>query len=197
MKDRRAPRGVPSGAPSGATGSGPRNTGERSALEDLAHRVRGAASLLEVIAHHPSIPCKIQNSLDLVSSTLDETADRAKSLIEEIGIDLTEQLGITTDDLATMHFSPAQHPFHRSPATPIEWMDRADSDFAAWGEVERILGQDDVTLETQFMADIEGHMQLVDTIEAMHSRAQTELKQLEATLLRLAVAVARKERFED
>jgi hypothetical protein len=185
VKDRRAtPRPRP----------GP---GERSALDDLVHRLHGTASLLDIIAQHASMPQRLQTALSVLFEGLNETAHRAEGLAEESGIDLSSELGITTDDLATMSFVAAVPSFQRTPADLGAWLARAEQGFADWGEVERILGQDDIELETMFMQQVPSHMKLVERLEAMHSTAQADTKLLEAALLRLAVAVARKEKFEE
>ncbi len=185
VKDRRAtPRPRP----------GP---GERSALDDLVHRLHGTASLLDIVAQHATMPQRLQTALAMLFDSLNETAHRAEGLAEDSGIDLTSELGITTDDLATMSFVAATPPFHRNPANLAAWLARAEQAFTDWGEVERVLGQDDMELEASFMQAVPAHMRLVERLEALHMTAQADTKLLEAALLRLAVAVARKEKFDE
>ena len=164
---------------------------EKPGLEELAHTVRGVAQLLGSMAQASSTPVDLRTGLELLSRMLGKTANNASSLIEDVGINLNAHLGITTSDLALMDFAPLAPAFRRQPPTPDGWLTRAQAEFTVWGAVEAILGQDDLALEIRFNADPDGSLALVEALEALRARWQDEIKLLEATLLRLAVVVAR------
>ncbi len=168
-----------------------RGEAEKPALQDLAQTIRGAAQLVASVAHGSSTPANLRQGLQLLASLLDRTASQASGLIDDLGIDLTQQLGVTTAELAAMQFQPVAPPFLRNPATLPAWTARAAAEFTLWGTVEQILSEDDATLEERFSASPEEHLRLVDAIDRVHKRWQGEVKSLEATLLRLAVVVAR------
>lgn len=174
----------------GMTGH-PGGDGDRPALEDFAHFVRGAAQLLDSVSHSSTTPKNLRAGLDLLSTSLHQTADKASALIDEIGIDLTEQLGITTSDLARMNFTAVTPAFQRQPRSLSDWTARAEAEFTLWGAVEAILSENDTGLERRFTANTDEHLALVDALEKLRERWQSEVKLLEATLLRLAVVVAR------
>jgi hypothetical protein len=164
---------------------------EKQGLEELAHTVRGVAQLLSTVARADNTPPSLRAGLELLSTTLAQTAGNAASLIEDVGINLNAHLRITTADLALMDFAPLVPPFKRQPASQDAWMARAQGEWALWGAVETILGQDDEALEDRFNADPDANLALVDSLETLRARWQDEIKLLEATLLRLAVVVAR------
>ena len=164
---------------------------DRPVLQDLAQTMRGAAQLLGSVSHASTTPANLRAALALLASLLDRTAEQASGLVEDLGLDLTQQLGVTTSDLAGMHFQPVDPPFLRTPATLSAWAARSEAEFTLWGTVEQILSDDDVTLEDRFNASPDEHLRLVDAIDRVHQRWQGEVKSLEATLLRLAVVVAR------
>jgi len=172
------------------SGAEPTET-ERPVLQDLAQTLRGASQLLDSVAHSTTTPATLQAALALLGTLLNRTADQANALVEDLGLDLTQHLGVTTDDLAAMHFQPVDPPFQRTPATLAAWAARSEAEFTLWGTVEQILGEDDATLEDRFNASPDEHLRLVDAIDRVHQRWQGEVKSLEATLLRLAVVVAR------
>jgi antitoxin component of RelBE/YafQ-DinJ toxin-antitoxin module len=169
---------------------------ERPALDNFAHTVRGAAQLLGMVAQSPETSTNLRAGLELLSTTLGQTAQMATALIDEIGIDLSDQLGITTTDLAQMNFTPLKPPFHRQPPTVEGWRERAAAEFTLWGAVESILTEDDEGLEHRFAANADEHLELIEALEKLRERWQGEVKLLEATLLRLAVAVARWEQSD-
>lgn len=173
-----------------STGNGNAES-ERPALEDFVHSVRGAAQLLGSVAHSTGTPKSLRAGLELLATSLNQTAEKANALIEDIGINLNEQLGITTLDLAQMSFIAVTPAFHRQPGTAAEWADRAQAEFTLWGAVESILAEDDASLQRRFNAATHEHLALVDALEKLRERWQSEVKLLEATLLRLAVVVAR------
>ena len=164
---------------------------EHPALDDLAQSVRAAAQLLDSMAHSSTTPMHLRAGLTLISKSLQQTADNAGKLIDEVGINLSEQLGITATDLAAMSFTPVSPAYHRQPATIDAWDTRTEAEFALWGAVEAILALADPALEARFLADPDEHLNLVDALEQLRERWQGEVKLLEATLLRLAVVVAR------
>jgi hypothetical protein len=170
---------------------------ERPGLEELAHTVRGVAQLLSTVAQAGNTPPSLRAGLELLSTTLANTASNAANLIEDVGINLNTHLGITTADLALMDFAPLVPPFKRQPASQDGWIARAQGEWALWGAVETILGQDDETLERRFNGDADGNLALVDNLETLRARWQDEIKLLEATLLRLAVVVARWEQANE
>ncbi len=165
--------------------------GEIPALDVLARNVRGAAQLLGLVAHTPDTPDTIRAGLAMLAETLRNSADHADRLIEDVGIDISNQLGITTSDLANMRFAPVNPPFHRSPETVGQWKKTAEAEFALWGAVENILAEDDLGLEHRFQNAPDDHLELVESLEQLRERWQHDIKLLEATLLRLAVSVAR------
>ncbi len=160
-------------------------------LQDLAQTMRGAAQLLDSVALSSTTPSHLRAAMDLLGSLLHRTADQANTLVDDLGLDLTQTLGVTTTDLAQMQFGPVDPPFQRTPGTLAAWTARSEAEFTLWGTVEQILGEDDASLDARFKASPDEHMQLVDAIERVHQRWQSEVKSLEATLLRLAVVVAR------
>jgi hypothetical protein len=164
---------------------------ERPALEDFAHTVSGAAQLLDSVAHSSKTPPALRAGLELLSSALGATVQKANALIEEIGIDLSQSLGVSTNDLAEMRFSPVTPAFHRQPATIEPWTSRAQAEFMLWGAVESLLAEDDAGLERRFNANPDEHLAMVDALEKLRERWLGEVKLLEASLLRLAVVVAR------
>lgn len=164
---------------------------ETPALQQVAQNVRGTAELLSYIAQAPSTPGNLRAGLALLVRTLDEVANQADQLIDDVGIDISSHLGITTTDLANMRFAPVTPGFRRQPATLTAWKQSAEADFNLWGKVEQILAEDDVGLEHRFIANPEEHLTLVDAMEKLRERFQGDTKLIEATLLRLAVAVAR------
>ncbi len=168
-----------------------KDASERPVLQDLAQAMRGAAQLLDSVALSSTTPAHLRAGLELLGNLLHRTAGQADSMVEDLGVDLSQHLGVTTGDLAEMHFDAVEPPFHRTPATLGAWTARSEAEFTLWGTVEQILGEDDATLESRFRAQPEDHLQLVDAIERVHHRWQAEVKSLEATLLRLAVVVAR------
>lgn len=165
--------------------------GGRPALEDFAHTMRGAAQLLDSVAHSSTTPPPLRTGLELLATMLGQTADKATSLIDEIGVDIGSHLGVTTSDLAEMQFTPVTPAFQRSPATLENWTGRAKAEFMLWGAVEGILAEDDIGLERRFDDAPDEHLMMVDALEKLRERWQNEVKLLEATLLRLAVVVAR------
>jgi hypothetical protein len=168
-----------------------RQGAERPALQDLAHTMRGTAQLLDSVAHASTTPQNLRLALGVLGTLLHRTADQATSLIDDLGIDLTQQLGVSTSDLAAMQFQPVMPAFQRTPPTLAAWTARSEAEFTLWGSVEQILGEDDASLEDRFNASPDEHLRLVDAIDSVHQRWQAEVKSLEATLLRLAVVVAR------
>jgi len=172
-------------------------TAERPVLQDMAHSMRGAAQLLESVAVSPTTPSYLRAAMELLGGLLHRTADQAGHLVEDLSLDLTQHLGVTTGDLAQMRFAPVDPPFQRTPASLQAWTQRSEAEFTLWGTVEQILGEDDAHLEARFRANPDEHLQLVDAIERVHQRWQAEVKSLEATLLRLAVAVARWEQSHE
>jgi hypothetical protein len=169
---------------------------ERPGLEDIAHTIRGVAQLLDSVARTRSTPPDTQTGLELLSRTLGRAADDTTALIEDVGINLNAHLGITTSDLALMDFTPVSPPFRRQPSSLEGWTARSQAEFTLWGAVESILSQNDLSLERRFNTDADGNLALVDALEALRTRWQEEIKLLEATLLRLAVVVARWEQSE-
>jgi hypothetical protein len=169
---------------------------EKPGLEELAHTVRGVAQLLGSMAHASSTPADLRTGLELLSRMLGKTANNANNLIEDVGINLNAHLGITTSDLAMMDFAPLVPAFRRQPATPEAWLARAQAEFTLWGAVETVLSQDDSALERRFNSDADGNLALVEALEGLRARWQDEIKLLEATLLRLAVVVARWEQSD-
>jgi hypothetical protein len=165
--------------------------GEATALEMLARNVRGASQLLAMVAQSAGTPPALRAGLDLLACSLRQSADQADRLIDDVGIDISNQLGITTNDLANMRFAPVNPEFHRKPGSVAQWHKTAEDEFALWGDVEDILSEDDAGLEQRFSAAPQDHLRLVDSLEALRERWQHDMKLLEATLLRLAVAVAR------
>ncbi len=164
---------------------------EKPGLEELAHTVRGVAQLLGSMSQAANTPADLRVGLELLSRMLGKTANNADSLIEDVGINLNAHLGITTSDLAMMDFAPLVPQYRRQPATQDSWLTRAQVEFTLWGAVETILSQDDATLERRFNGDADGNLALVAPLEDLRARSQEENKLLEATLLRLAVVVAR------
>ncbi len=164
---------------------------ERPALEDFAHTVSGAAQLLDSMVHSTRTPPELRAALDLLCNALNTTAKKANVLIDEIGIDLSQSLGVSTTDLAEMHFAPVTPTFHRTPSTAEAWGSRAQSEFMLWGAVETLLAEDDAGLERRFNANPDEHLAMVDALEKLRERWLGEVKLLEASLLRLAVVVAR------
>jgi hypothetical protein len=169
---------------------------EKPGLEELAHTVRGVAQLLGSMSQATTTPSELRTGLELLSRMLGKTASNASSLIEDVGINLNAHLGITTSDLAMMDFAPLVPQFRRHPATQDGWLTRAQAEFTLWGAVESILSQDDATLERRFNGDADGNLALVEALEGLRARWQEEIKLLEATLLRLAVVVARWEQSD-
>jgi hypothetical protein len=177
------------------TSPAPRD-GERPALEDIAHSVRGAAQLVKFIAQASNTPASIRAGLELISSTLEQSAEKADALIDEVGINISDHLGITTSDLASMHFAPVSPAFKRQPDSIGLWKQDAEAEFDLWGQVETILAQDDAGLERRFVANPDEHVAAVDALEKLRERWQGGIKLMEATLLRLAVAIARWEQSD-
>ena len=116
--------------------------------------------------------------------------------MEDVHIDLSGNLGITTTDLANMRFASVHPPYHRHPDTLTQWKKASELEFGLWGEVETILAEDDAGLEQRFLAAPDDHLALVEQLEKQRERWLSDMKLLEATLLRLAVAVARWEQSE-
>ncbi len=168
-----------------------RNDAETLSLNGLAQSVRGAAELLGLVAHSPDIPQGLRAGLAMLTQSLRQSADHADRLIEDVGIDVSDQLGITTTDLANMRFAAVTPEFRRQPETLAQWKKSAEHDFNLWGEVELILAEDDLGLEHRFQSAPDDHLDLVDSLERMRERWQQDIKLVEATLLRLAVSVAR------
>lgn len=169
----------------------PEQASEPSALERVANDVRGVAQLLSHVATTATLPLSLRSGLQLLARTLDDAAGHAEHLIDDVDIDISSHVGITTTDLANMRFSPVNPPFRRQPGTMSAWRHAAESDFALWGKIEEILAEDDTGLEQRFRGNPDDHLSLVDAMELMRERAQGDIKLIEATLLRLAVAVAR------
>ena len=165
--------------------------GEPPSLAVLARNVRGTAQLLGLVAHAPDTPATIRAGLEMLADMLRNSADRADHLIDDVGIDISNQLGITTSDLANMRFAAVTPAFQRQPDTLSQWKKSAESEFHLWGEVENILAEDDIGLERRFQAAPDDHLDLVDSLERLRERWQHDMKLVEATLLRLAVSVAR------
>ena len=69
---------------------------ERPALEDFAHTVSGAAQLLDSMVHSTRTPPELRAALDLLCTALNTTVKKANVLIDEIGIDLSQSLGVST-----------------------------------------------------------------------------------------------------
>ena len=90
-----------------------------------------------------------------------------------------------------MRFSPLQPPYRRTPETLTLWKKASEAEFELWGEVEAILSEDDAGLERRFVGAPDDHLALVEHLEKQRERWLNDMKLLEATLLRLAVAVAR------
>jgi hypothetical protein len=168
-----------------------RNEADVPSLAELARNVRGAAQLLGLIAGVPDTSPSLRAGLELLAGTLRHSADQADSLIDDVGIDISDQLGITTTDLANMRFSAVAPPFRRETDTLAAWKKVAEAEFNLWGEVEEILAEDDVGLERRFQSAPDDHLDLVDSLERLRERWQHDMKLVEATLLRLAVSVAR------
>lgn len=164
---------------------------DKPSLEDLAHTVRGVSQILGSVAQASSTPQDLRVALELLSRMLGKTATHASNLIEDVGINLNAHLGITTSDLALMDFTPLSPAFKRQPNTAEAWGTRAQAEFALWGAVEGVLSQDDGALERRFRADADGNLAMVEALETLRARWQDDIKLLEATLLRLAVVVAR------
>ncbi len=175
----------------------PEQASEPSALERVATDVRGVAELLGHISTAANLPANLRAGLQLLTRTLGDTASRADTLIDDVGIDISSHLGITTTDLANMRFSPVNPPFRRQPGTMSAWRHAAESDFALWGKIEEILAEDDNGLSQRFLGNPDDHLSLVDAMELMRERFQDDIKLIEATLLRLAVAVARWEQSSE
>ena len=166
------------------------------ALEGLARSVRGAAQLLACVSQSPGMPATARPGLELLVQSLKQSADQAERLMEDVHIDISNNLGITTTDLANMRFAPVQPPYHRHPETLPQWKKAYELEFSLWGEVESILAEDDVGLEQRFLTAPDDHLALVELLEHQRERWLSDMKLLEATLLRLAVAVARWEQSE-
>ena len=166
------------------------------ALDGLARNVRGAAQLLAIVSQSSGTPGTLRPGLELIVQSLKQSADQAERLMEDVHIDLSGNLGITTTDLAQMNFTPLKPPFHRQPPTVEGWRERAAAEFTLWGAVESILTEDDEGLEHRFTANADEHLELIEALEKLRERWQGEVKLLEATLLRLAVAVARWEQSD-
>lgn len=182
--------------PARPTGPAHEADAERPALEDFAHTVRGAGQLLSFVATSDATPPNLRAGLELLAGTLGQTAQKATALIEEIGIDLSDHLGVTTTDLAEMTFTPLRPAFRRQPSTMEAWQERAGAEYTMWGAVEAILAENDEGLEHRFLSNTDEHLALIEALEKLRERWQGEVKLLEATLLRLAVAVARWEQSE-
>lgn len=170
---------------------------ERASLGAVAQDILGAAQLLGTVAQAETLPPALRSGLELLSRMLIRTADNAASLIEEIGFDITDHLGVTTADLARIAFTPVEPPFHRHPGTLDGWTGRAQAEFMLWGAVEAILAEDDAGLERRFNENTDEHLMMVDALEKLRERWQSDIKLLEATLLRLAVVVARWEQASE
>ncbi len=185
--DGRFPAAVPQG-----------QTDEHSppALVGLARNVRGAAQLLTMVSQSVATPPGLRPGLDLLADTLRQSADQADRLMDDVHIDISNNLGITTTDLANMRFAPVNPAFHRQPDTLAQWKKSAELEFGLWGEVEAVLAEDDVGLEQRFNAAPDDHLALVEHLEKMRERWLNDMKLLEATLLRLAVSVARWEQSD-
>ena len=167
------------------------------ALDGLARNVRGAAMLLATVSQSPGMPAAMRPGLDVLVQSLKQSADQAERLMDDVHIDISNNLGITTTDLANMRFSPVHPPYRRHPETLTQWKKASELEFGLWGEVESILAEDDAGLEQRFLAAPEDHLALVELLEHQRERLLSDMKLLEATLLRLAVAVARWEKGED
>lgn len=176
---------------SDASRNAPQAEPTRPALEDIALALTGAAHMLDHLARSTQTPAALGSALELLSGALHQTAQKAKVLIDDVTIDLTEQLGISTADLAQMNFAPVNPPFRRRPASIESWVARARAEFELWGAVEAILIENDAGLERRFNGNADAHLDLVEALEKLRKRWQDETKLLEATLLRLAVVVAR------
>jgi hypothetical protein len=160
-------------------------------LEQLALTVRGVAQLLGAVAQSSGMPSTVRPGLELLVQSLRQCADQADQLLADTHIDISSNLGITTTDLANMRFSPLQPPYRRTPETLTLWKKASEAEFELWGEVEAILSEDDGALERRFLAGPDDHLSLVEQLEKQRERWLNDMKLLEATLLRLAVAVAR------
>jgi hypothetical protein len=164
---------------------------EPPGLPEITETIRGAAQLLDSVAASVGTPPNLRAALGLLGTLLNRAADHAGALVDDLGVNLGEQLGINTADLAAMEFQPVTPPFERSPSNLAAWMARSEAEFALWGQIEKILSSDDKALEARFRADTDEHLDLVNAVDQVHRRWQSEVKSLEATLLRLAVVVAR------
>ena len=165
-------------------------------LEQLALTVRGAAQLLGAVAQSNAMPGVVRPGLELLVQSLRQCADQADQLQADTHIDISNNLGITTTDLANMRFAPLQPPYQRSPDTLQAWKKASEAEFELWGDVEAILAEDDAGLERRFLAAPDDHLGLVEQLEKQRERWLNDMKLLEATLLRLAVAVARWEQSD-
>jgi hypothetical protein len=158
-------------------------------LEQLALTVRGAAQLLGAVAQSNTMPGVVRPGLELLVQSLRQCADQADQLLADTHIDISSNLGITTTDLANMRFTSLQPPYQRTPMPA--WKKASEAEFELWGEVEAILAEDDAGLARRFLGAPEDHLNLVEQLEKQRERWLNDMKLLEATLLRLAVAVAR------
>lgn len=165
-------------------------------LEQLALTVRGAAQLLAAVSQSSGMPGVVRPGLDLLVHSLRQCADQADQLLADTHIDISNNLGITTTDLANMRFAPLQPPYRRTPETLQLWKKASEAEFELWGEVEAILAEDDAGLERRFLGTPDDHLALVEHLEKQRERWLNDMKLLEATLLRLAVAVARWEQSD-
>ena len=168
-----------------------------TALEALSRNVRGASQLLTMVSQSVATPPGLRAGLELLADSLRQSAEQADRLMSDVDIDISNNLGITTTDLANMRFAPVNPPFHRQPDSLAQWKKGAEVEFALWGEVEAVLAEDDVGLEQRFQAAPDDHLALVEHLEKLRERWLNDLKLLEATLLRLAVSVARWEQSDN
>ena len=160
-------------------------------LHSLARSLRGTAQLLGSVAQSSDILAAMRPGLELLAQSLQQSADQAEQLSDDAHIDTADNSALTTSDLANMRFAPIHPPYHRQPNTLSQWKHASEQEFTLWGEVEGILSNDDVGLERRFLTAPDDYLMLVEQLEQQRARWLSEMKLLEAALLRLAVAVAR------
>lgn len=161
------------------------------AFDRFARNVLGASQLLGVIAESATATGPLSPGLELLSESLRQSAEEAERLIDGAKIDLSVNLGITTTELAAMSFAPVSPPFHPSRDSMAAFIECARVEFALWQEVATILADDDHSLEGRFDENVDEHLALVEQLETQRERWLDDMKLIEATLLRLAVVLAR------